>query len=68
MITIFRRLCGSNIALPAAGAVAGRAQLPSSQQRHLQPSNRPGAAQSGPERDDVLRSVSNCPRPRAPIA
>ena len=35
MITIFRRLCGSNIALPAAGAVAGCAQLTRIQQEAL---------------------------------
>jgi len=57
MITIFRRLCGSNVALPAAGAVAACAQLPSSQQP-VQASN-PSVTYSHRTDQELLRAGQN---------
>src|SRR5216683_362035 len=57
MITIFRRLCGLNIALLAAGAVAACAQLPSSQQP-VQASN-PSVTYSYRTDQELLRAGQN---------
>ena len=57
MITIFRRLCGLNIALLAAGALAACAQLPSSQQP-VQASN-PSVTYNYRTDQELLRASQN---------
>ena len=65
MITIFRRLCGLNIALLAAGAVAACAQLPSSQQP-VQASNPSVTATLTSNADFSKTAVFECVRTAVP--
>ena len=65
MITIFRRLCGLNIALLAAGALATCAQLPSSQQP-VQASNPSVTATLTSNADFSKTAVFKCVRTAVP--
>ncbi len=65
MITIFRRLCGLNIALLAAGALAACAQLPSSQQP-VQASNPSVTATLTSNADFSKTAVFECVRTAVP--
>jgi hypothetical protein len=65
MITIFRRLCGLNIALLAAGALAACAQLPSSQQP-VQASNPSVTATLTSNADFSKTAVFECGRTAVP--
>ncbi len=65
MITIFRRLCGLNIALLAAGAVAACTQLPSSQQP-VQASNPSVTATLTSNADFSKTAVFECVRTAVP--